>query len=163
MNKVIWLTGLSGSGKTTISNHLRYALYRKKKVYCIDGDTLRAEMNNVDYSKQGRFTNVEKAVQLCKENEDKLVIVALISPLREMRDYARQELGDRFFEVYVQCSLKECIQRDVKGLYAKAIAGEITNFTGIDQPYEESFNPELIISTEHLTIEGCMHHILRHI
>jgi adenylylsulfate kinase len=151
---VIWLTGLSGSGKTTISNILSKELKKVgSKVEILDGDTIRQSLaSELGFSKQDRDVNVRRigfVAQLLSRNGI-IVIVAAISPYRECREEVRQ-MADNFIEVFVNSPLSICEQRDVKGLYQKARAGKIQNFTGISDPYEVPRKPDLECNTDRET------------
>jgi adenylyl-sulfate kinase len=149
---VVWLTGLPGSGKTTIARGLEKELKaRGLKVEVFDGDEVRRNLSKgLGFSKEDRDTHNKRVVYVCKllTRNGINAIVSLISPYRSTRAYARKELP-KFVEVYLKCSLEECIRRDPKGLYKKALAGEINNMTGIQDPYEEPLNPEVVLDTEH--------------
>jgi adenylylsulfate kinase len=163
---VIWLTGLPGSGKTTIARILEHELRtRNENVEVLDGDDVRQGLSpKLGFSAEDRNLHNRRVIYMSKllERNHVTVIVGLISPYRETRAYARSEL-QRFVEVFVQASVDECIQRDPKGLYKKALAGEIKNFTGIDDPYEEPKNAELAIHTEAETPEESAQKILDYI
>jgi adenylylsulfate kinase len=150
----LWFTGLSGSGKTTIAHLVGPELERREKIVeYLDGDVVRTHLSKgLGFSREDRDANIERigwvASRLTRHGG--AVIVAAISPYRETRDRVRamvEEFGP-FVEVYVAASVDECERRDVKGLYAKARAGEITGFTGVDDPYEEPADPELVLDTE---------------
>jgi adenylylsulfate kinase len=150
----LWFTGLSGSGKTTIAHLVGPELDRRGCIVeYLDGDTVRTHLSKgLGFSKEDRDTNIERigwvASRLTRQGG--AVIAAAISPYEETRRYARtlvEEWGT-FVEVHVATSVEECARRDVKGLYEKAFAGEITGFTGVDDPYEEPMSPELRIDTE---------------
>lgn len=162
---VVWLTGLSGAGKTTIANNLVAAL-RKNDCYPIllDGDIIRAVLQHNGFDEISRKEHNRMVGRLAKllEQHQHLVIVALISPYREIRDEIRKRC-DRFIEVYVSTDLETCSKRDSKGLYKKAIAGEISNFTGISAPYEKPLQPELELSTSLLTQEECTKLLLNYL
>jgi adenylylsulfate kinase len=122
-----------------------------RKVEVFDGDVIRKNLcSDLGFSKEDRDTNIKRIAFVCKlmTRNDVVAIAAAISPYRETRDYARAEVGKDFLEVYVRAPLAVCKERDVKGLYKKALAGEIKGFTGIDDPYEEPLNPELILHTD---------------
>jgi adenylylsulfate kinase len=163
----LWFTGLSGSGKTTITNQLVKAL-RKRDVplEVLDGDIVRENLSKgLGFSKEDRDTNIRRiafVANLLSRNEVP-VITAAISPYREIRDEARQMMGDRFIEAYVKASVEVCEQRDVKGLYAKARAGEIKEFTGVSDPYEPPEDPELVIDTERQSPEESAQQILAYL
>jgi adenylylsulfate kinase len=148
----LWFTGLSGAGKTTISRvlegHLRE---RGSKLEILDGDVVRENLSKgLGFSKEDRDTNIRRiafVADLLSRNGVP-VITAAISPYAEIRNEARQLMGDRFVEVYVEASVDTCAERDVKGLYAKAFSGEIKEFTGVSDPYEVPENPEFVCHTE---------------
>jgi adenylylsulfate kinase len=153
----LWFTGLSGAGKTTISGHLEKQLReRGSKLEILDGDIVRENLSKgLGFSKEDRDTNVRRiafVADLLSRNGVP-VITAAISPYREIRDEARELMGDRFVEVFVKASVDTCADRDVKGLYAKAFSGEIKEFTGVSDPYEEPENPEVVCDTESETAE----------
>ena len=160
----VWFTGLSGSGKTTLSRLVESELRRRgvKKVELLDGDVIRTHLSKgLGYSKEDRDTNIRRIGFVCKllSRNGVIAIAAAISPYREGRDFNRKEIGD-FVEIYCKCSLEVCIQRDVKGLYKKALAGEINNYTGIDDPYEEPLNPEVVLDTGRETPEESVKKII---
>jgi adenylyl-sulfate kinase len=148
----IWLTGLSGAGKSTLARGLAVALRgRGRRVEVLDGDEVREHLSKgLGYSKEDRDTNIRRIGFVAKllTRNGVAVVTAAISPYREARDEARRQIGD-FVEVYVRCSLDELMRRDVKGLYARALRGEIDHFTGVSDPYEEPLAPEVIADTEH--------------
>jgi adenylyl-sulfate kinase len=152
----VWFTGLSGSGKSTISRIVQEKLTAAGlPVEILDGDEIRKHLcAELNFSREDRFKNIERAAYIAKLLSRNRVIVlgSFITPYKAMRDILRREL-DPFIEVYVKCSLKECIRRDVKGLYQRALAGEITQFTGVTDPYEEPERPDLIIDTENESTE----------
>ena len=160
-----WLTGLSGSGKTTIS----YAVYEELKkrypdlrVEILDGDEIRENLcKDLSFSKEDRLTNIQRIAFLAAKisKHGVLVLVPVIAPYQEARDKARS-LSENFCEVFVKASIEEVSKRDVKGLYKKAIAGEIKNFTGISDPYEEPQNPELVLNTEAEDLEDSVAKLL---
>lgn len=159
----VWFTGLSGAGKSTLAGHLETVLReRGKKVEILDGDVVRTNLSKgLGFSKEDRDTNILRiafVAHLLSRNGVG-VITAAISPYRNIRDQARQQIGN-FVEVYVRCSLDELVRRDVKGLYAKALRGEIANFTGVSDPYEEPVNPEVVVDSEHETIEESLNKII---
>ena len=153
----LWFTGLSGAGKTTISQIVENELRdRGSRVEVLDGDVVRENLSKgLGFSKEDRDTNIRRiafVADLLSRNGVP-VITAAISPYRELRDEARELMGDRFIEVFVKASVEVCAERDVKGLYEKAFAGEIKGFTGVDDPYEEPSSPELLIDTEEHSAE----------
>jgi adenylylsulfate kinase len=160
----LWFTGLSGSGKTTITTLLVRELRRRgSKLEVLDGDIVRENLSKgLGFSKEDRDTNIRRiafVADLLSRN-DVPVITAAISPYREIRDEARKKMGDRFIEIYTKAPLEVCEERDVKGLYAKARAGEIKEFTGISDPYEPPKNPELEIETDKQSPEQSAQQIL---
>ncbi|MDP1808517.1 MAG: adenylyl-sulfate kinase [Actinomycetota bacterium] len=146
----LWFTGLSGAGKTTVANLVEEELRRRgQKVESLDGDVVRTHLSKgLGFSKEDRDTNIKRIAFVCEllTRNDVIAIAAAISPYREVRDYARRTIG-AFVEVFVDCPLDVCVARDTKGLYKKAIAGEITNFTGVSDPYEEPESPEVTLHT----------------
>ena len=160
---VIWLTGLSGAGKSTIAARLVQefgALGRHVEV--LDGDEVRTHLSKgLGFSKEDRDTNIRRIgyVAGLVARSGGVAITAAISPYREVRDEVRARTDD-FVEVYVRCSLEELIRRDVKGLYAKALAGEIAHFTGVSDPYEEPLNPEVVVDSGRETVEESVERIL---
>ena len=160
MTFVLWMTGLSSSGKTTINRKLAEHI---QNLAILDGDELREWLSQKDFSREGRNEHNRKVANLAKIlfEHNGPVGVSLISPYLENREDAKKIIGDdKFFELYVKCSLEKCEERDVKGLYKKARNNEIKNFTGINDPYEEPLNPDLIVNTEKHTDEECINQIL---
>ncbi len=157
----LWFTGLSGSGKSTLALALEHALFERGcRVYVLDGDNIRHGLNrDLGFSPEDRTENIRRIGEVAKLFTDAgvLVLTAFISPYREDRDAVRalMESGD-FIEVFVDCALEVCEQRDVKGLYEKARRGEIKEFTGISAPYEEPLNPELRIDTSTRDVAQCV-------
>jgi adenylylsulfate kinase len=160
----LWFTGLSGSGKTTITTVLVKELRRRgSKLEVLDGDIVRQNLSKgLGFSKEDRDTNIRRVAFVADllSRNGVPVITAAISPYREIRDEARAKMDGRFIEAYVKASVEECEKRDVKGLYAKARAGELKEFTGVSDPYEEPKNPELEIDTESQTPEQSAQQIL---
>ena len=155
---ILWFTGLSGSGKSTLANSVEVALFQQnKRTYLLDGDNIRSGLNsNLGFSEVDRKENIRRIGEVSKLfiDSNAIVLTAFISPFREDREMVRRRVeADEFLEIYVQCSLEACETRDPKGLYKKARAGEIKEFTGIDSPYEAPVNPDLIVNTEWETIE----------
>jgi adenylyl-sulfate kinase len=142
----IWFTGLSGAGKSTISALVERELReRGHKVEVLDGDVVRTHLSKgLGFSKEDRDTNIRRIGWVCEvlTRNDVVAIAAAISPYRAIRDELRANIG-RFVEVYVECSIEHLAERDVKGLYKKALAGEIANFTGVSDPYEPPLSPEV--------------------
>ena len=153
----LWFTGLSGAGKTTISHMVETELReRGSRVEVLDGDVVRENLSKgLGFSKEDRDTNIRRiafVADLLSRNGVP-VITAAISPYREIRDEARETMGERFIEVFVKASVEFCAERDVKGLYEKAFKGEIKEFTGVSDPYEPPLNPEVTLDTEHDSAE----------
>ncbi|HUV91393.1 MAG TPA: adenylyl-sulfate kinase [Anaerolineae bacterium] len=152
----LWFTGLSGSGKTAIAKRIEQELRRRGlRVERLDGDIVREGLTrDLGFSKEDRDKNIERVTFVAKllTRNGVVVLCSFISPYRERRNLSRQEIGE-FIEVYVECPLEVCAQRDVKGMYAKALAGEIENFTGVSDPYEEPENPEIVCHTAQETLE----------
>ncbi|WP_404447523.1 adenylyl-sulfate kinase [Sutcliffiella horikoshii] len=165
---VLWFTGLSGSGKSTIANAVSTELYRQSiNEYVLDGDNVRHGLNkDLGFSEADRNENIRRIGEVAKLFVDsgKIVTTAFISPFRNDRDQVRElfENGE-FIEVFVDCPLEECEKRDPKQLYAKARRGEIKDFTGIDSPYEEPEQPEITIASGNLTVEEAVTTILQYL
>ncbi len=153
----IWFTGLSGAGKTTVSRLVEKELCaRGLKVEVLDGDVVRENLSKgLGFSKEDRDTNIRRIGFVCEllTRNDVVAIAAAISPYRAIRDENRARVGGRFVEVYCQCPLDVLAERDVKGLYKKAMRGEIKNFTGIDDPYEPPVHPEVLVESDKETPE----------
>ncbi|AMQ06303.1 adenylyl-sulfate kinase [Sporosarcina sp. FSL K6-1540] len=154
---ILWFTGLSGSGKSTVSVALETELHAKGiHTYRLDGDNVRHGLNkNLGFSPNDRTENIRRIGEVSKLMVDAglFTLTAFISPYQEDRDQVREIVkSDEFIEIYVKASLETCEERDPKGLYKKARLGEIKGFTGIDAPYEEPVNPEIIIDTNQLNI-----------
>jgi len=147
----LWFTGLSGAGKSTLAGQVAEELRRRGlKVEILDGDEVRTNLSKgLGFSKEDRDTNIKRIGYVCKllSRNGVVAISAAISPYRDIRDYNRQQIGD-FIEVYVKCSIEELTRRDVKGLYKKALAGELPNFTGVSDPYEPPLTPEITVDSE---------------
>jgi adenylylsulfate kinase len=153
----IWFTGLSGAGKSTISDELIRQLKERgvPNIEVLDGDVVRENLSKgLGFSKEDRDTNIKRIAFVCHllTRNGVPTIAAAISPYRAIRDYARELIGN-FVEVYVAAPLEVCIERDVKGLYKKALAGEIKEFTGVSDPYEAPLNPEVVCNTHEETVE----------
>jgi adenylylsulfate kinase len=163
----LWFTGLSGSGKTTITTHLVKELRRRgSKLEVLDGDIVRENLSKgLGFSKEDRDTNVRRiafVADLLSRNGVP-VITAAISPYAEIRGEARELMGERFIEVYVKATVDTCAERDVKGLYEKAFKGEIKEFTGVSDPYEEPENPEFVCDTENESPEESAQKLLAYL
>ena len=167
--QVLWFTGLSGSGKTTVANLVSERLEMKgKKVKVIDGDVIRGTIHkDLKFTPEDIKENNRLIALMCKDNLGRwdYILVPIISPFRESRDFARKLLSGDFVEVYVKTDLNECIKRDTKGLYKKALSGAIDNFIGISSrtPYEAPENPEIIIDTACEDISASAEKVLGHI
>ncbi|ARB39827.1 adenylyl-sulfate kinase [Mammaliicoccus sciuri] len=165
---VIWFTGLSGSGKSTISVALEKVLFEQNITsYRLDGDNIRHGLNqNLGFSPEDRKENIRRIGEVGKLMVDAGVVTmtAFISPYEEDRNTVREILEDgEFIEVFTKCSLDECESRDPKGLYKKARSGEIKEFTGINAPYEEPSNPEIVIDTENESVEESVEKIVAYL
>ena len=164
MNCTIWFTGLSGSGKTTLSKRVEEALLeRGLNVEVLDGDVVRTNLSKgLGFSKEDRDINIRRIGFVCNllTRNGVTTIAAAISPYRAIREENRQ-LIKRYVEVYVRCPVEICIQRDPKGLYAKAEAGQIPNFTGISDPYEEPEKPEIVVDTDKEDVDQSVLKIIR--
>jgi adenylyl-sulfate kinase len=152
----VWFTGLPCSGKTTIADELAPMIRdRGKKVERLDGDIVRKGLTrDLGFSKEDRDMNIERVTFVSKllTRNDVIVLATFVSPYIARRQKTREEIGE-FIEVYVKASIEECIKRDVKGMYQKALRGEIKNFTGVDDPYEEPPNPEIIVDTDFESVD----------
>jgi len=160
----IWFTGLPCSGKSTIANRVAEILKNKGyRVEQLDGDVTRKYLSKgLGFTKEDRDENIRRVGFVAKllTRNGVFVTAAFVSPYREIRDEIRKEIGN-FVEVYVKCPVEVCIERDVKGMYKKALKGEIKNFTGIDDPYEEPLNPEVIVETDKETVEESVGKVMR--
>jgi adenylylsulfate kinase len=160
---VLWLTGLSGAGKSTVAAKLGPALAeRGHRVELLDGDEVRTHLcQGLGFSREDRDTNIARigyvGGKLSKHGV--AVLVAAISPYREARDRVRTAV-DNFVEVHVAAPVSTCAERDVKGLYAKALSGEIKNFTGVSDPYEPPLDPEIVLHTEAESVDDSVHQVL---
>jgi len=162
---VLWFTGLSGSGKSTLAHALEEKLFQKGcRTFVLDGDNVRHGLNsNLDFSKASRTENIRRISEVSKLMLESglIVMTAFISPIKKDRNEAKKLISsDDFIEIYCKASLEACESRDVKGLYKRARAGEIKNYTGIDSPYEVPENPELIIDTDNQSLEDSVSTIL---
>jgi len=165
---LIWFTGLSGSGKSTIAYAFEKELHLLGHLcYVLDGDNMRHGLNgDLGFSQEDRKENIRRIGEVGKLFIDAGIITlsSFISPFRQDRDEIRQKLDkDQFIEIFVKCSLDECEKRDVKGLYKKARNNEITDFTGISSPYEEPVNPEFTINSDQLTVSESVQQIMKYL
>lgn len=157
---ILWFTGLSASGKSSVANAVAATLFNEnKQAYVLDGDNIRHGLNNdLGFDEHSRKENIRRIGEVAKLFVDsgQIVLTAFISPYQADRDTVRALVEDsEFIEVYVNCSIEECERRDPKGLYKKARNAEILNFTGISAPYEAPVHPEFIVNTEKDSIEQC--------
>ena len=163
---VLWFTGLSGAGKTTLARRVEQELKaRGVRVERLDGDVVRQSLTaDLGFSKEDRDKNIQRVTFVAKllSRNGVGVLASFISPYRATRDWVRSEVTN-FIEVFVDCSLEECIRRDVKGLYAKALAGEIPEFTGVSDPYEPPLNPEIHLDTAKESIEESLGKIMSYL
>ena len=162
---VLWFTGLSGSGKSTIANQVEKVLFESgKKCYSLDGDNIRTGLNKgLGFTETDRRENLRRIAEVAKlfVNAGNICIAAFVSPLIEDRKQVEEIIGTTdFYEIFVDTHLEECEKRDVKGLYKKARAGEIRNFTGISAPYEAPKNPALHIQTKNKKITESVQEVL---
>jgi adenylylsulfate kinase len=155
----LWFTGLSGAGKSTLANLAAEELRKRAhRVEILDGDEVRTNLSKgLGFSKEDRDTNIRRIGYVCQllSRNGVIAISAAISPYREIRDEVRRR-HERFFEVYVRCTIDKLVERDVKGLYKKALAGEIKSFTGVSDPYEEPLQPELIVDSSVESVDQSM-------
>lgn len=153
---ILWFTGLSGAGKSTLAHRGAEELRRRgHRVEVLDGDEVRTNLSKgLGFSKEDRDINIRRIGYVCRllARNGVIAIAAAISPYREVRDEVRRS-HRRFVEVFVKCSLDKLVERDVKGLYKRAIKGEIKGFTGVSDPYEEPLEPELIVESDRETVE----------
>jgi adenylyl-sulfate kinase len=159
----VWFTGLPSSGKSTLARVLKDEIEKKNRhVEILDGDEVRLRLSKgLGFSKEDRDENIRRISYVAKliTRCGAVAVTCAISPYKSIRQEARQEIGD-FIEVFVDCDLDKCIERDVKGLYKKALSGEIKNFTGISDPYEKPDNPEVTVNTSSETIEQSLQKIV---
>jgi adenylylsulfate kinase len=163
---VVWFTGLSGSGKSTIAIELEKELFMAgKTAYVLDGDNIRYGLNSdLGFSEEDRNENIRRIAEVASLLKDAgiITLVSFISPYRDMRAFARAKAGSNgFFEVYIKADIETCSQRDPKGLYHKAQTGTINQFTGISSPYEEPEQPELVLDTTLLSLQECVQILLQ--
>ena len=167
-SKLIWFTGLSGSGKSTLAGAFETFLYNKGfNTYILDGDNVRSGLNkDLDFSESSRKENIRRIAEVSNLFLDAglVVLTAFISPFKEDREQAKELVGyDNFIEVFIDTPLEVCERRDVKGLYKKARAGQIQNFTGIDSPFERPEHPDVHIRTEGKSVEESLQELIREI
>lgn len=164
---VLWFTGLSGSGKSTLAHEVERILYeRGVHTYVLDGDNIRHGLNkDLGFSPQDRKENIRRIGEVAHlfAQAGVIAMTAFISPYREDRNQARSIAGPEFVEIYVKCNLEACEKRDAKGLYKKARAGEIPEFTGISAPYEEPESPELVVETDEESLEESARKVIRYL
>ncbi len=165
---LMWFTGLSGSGKSTIANALEHKLHALGyKTYALDGDNIRKGINKgLTFSPEDRTENIRRIAEVANLLVDSgiIVLAAFVSPYKKDRENIRRIVGnDNFVEIFVNTSLEECEQRDVKGLYKKARAGEIKDFTGVNAPYEAPDSPDVEIITDDLTLDQCVEAVFQKI
>ena len=165
---VVWLTGFSGSGKSTIANALEVSLFEKGiRSFCLDGDNTRLGINkDLGFSSADRTENIRRVAEMAKLllESGTIVLTSFISPLISDREMAKSIIGDAdFVEVFINCPLAICEQRDVKGLYAKARKGEIKDFTGIDSPFEAPLKADVELLTDKNSVQECVEIILKEI
>jgi adenylylsulfate kinase len=166
--QLIWFVGLSGSGKSTLASRVEQELHQMGRLtYILDGDNVRSGLNkDLDFSEASRMENIRRIGEVSKLMVDAglVVITAFISPFRSDRETIRELVGvDRFVEVHVDCPIEECEKRDVKGLYAKARQGLISNFTGISSPFEAPEQPEVRVQTHLNDIDECTNTIINYL
>lgn len=165
---LLWFTGLSGSGKSTIANVVEQQLHKQGiKTYTLDGDNIRKGVNSdLTFAPEDRTENIRRIAEIANLMVDAglVVLAAFVSPYKKDRDNIKNTVKDvNFVEIYINTSIEECERRDVKGLYKKARAGEIKNMTGISAPYEAPENPDIEIKTEEKTVEEAVNYIISQI
>lgn len=162
---VLWLVGLSGSGKSTIAKAVENELHAKGHLTkLLDGDNLRSGINNnLSFSDEDRIENIRRTSEVAKLFKECGVVTlcSFISPTEDIREKAKEIIGDRFYVIYINAPFEVCAERDVKGLYKKAMNGEIKNFTGLDSPFEEPVNPFLEIKTHEQSLEDSKDELLQ--
>jgi len=160
----VWFTGLPCCGKTTIAKKVAQILKEKGyKVEHLDGDIVRKNLTkDLGFSKEDRDENIKRVTALAKAltQNGVIVLATFVSPYKERRNKSRKEIGN-FIEVFVKCPLDVCKKRDVKGMYKKALSGKIKKFTGVDDPYEEPENPELVVDSDKETVEESVEKVLK--
>ncbi len=162
---VLWFTGLSGSGKSTIAVEVEKRLYEKGfATYLLDGDNVRHGLNsNLGFSNEDRKENIRRIAEVSALFKDAglITLVSFISPFKKSREFAKEKVGSKaFVEIYVKADIETCAKRDPKDLYKKAINGVIKNFTGISSPYEEPKNPDIILDTRVLSVEKAVQKVI---
>ena len=164
---VLWFTGLSGSGKSTVASSLEKRLHDMGKLtYTLDGDNVRHGLNSdLGFSDEDRIENIRRIGEISKLFVDAgvITIATFVSPFREDRQKVRDLLEKDFVEIYIDCPIEVCEKRDPKGIYKKARAGEIKHFTGIDSPYESPINPEIVVSTHLNTLDECVDKLIAYL
>ena len=164
---VLWFTGLSGSGKSTIANAVEKKLYEAGRLtYLLDGDNIRCGLNNdLGFSLNDRTENIRRIAEVGKLFIDSgiITLVAFIAPTIKDRELAKKIIGDRFIEIFVDCPIDICIDRDPKGLYKRAKIAEIKDFTGIDSPYEKPVTPEIVVYSDRQSVDECRVDIIQYL
>ncbi|MTI39821.1 adenylyl-sulfate kinase [Fulvivirga lutimaris] len=160
---VVWMVGLSGSGKSTLATGLENRLHQNGfHTMLLDGDNLRSGINsNLGFGEEDRIENIRRAAEISKlfALNGTVTICSLISPTEKIRNMASEIIGDKYCEVFINCPIEVCEERDVKGLYAKARRGEIKNFTGIDSPFEIPKSPSVDVKTNEMTLEDSLDYL----
>lgn len=163
----LWFTGLSGAGKSTLAHAVEEQLHQLNvRTVVVDGDNVRHGLcSDLGFSHDGRIENIRRVGELAKlfVSSGTIVLTAFISPFIADRDKVRMLLGEDLIEVYCHCSLEKCESRDVKGLYKRARAGDISDFTGISSPYEAPVNPDLIVNTEKDNLQYCISQVMMYL
>ena len=160
---VVWLVGLSGSGKSTLARMLERQLYTKYVTQLLDGDNLRTGLNSdLAFSDEDRKENLRRTAEVAKlfSQSGIITVCSFISPTKEARQQVKNILKDDYFEVFINCPFDECARRDVKGIYKKALAGEIKNFTGLDSPFDAPENPDLQLDTHLTSQDECLEKLM---
>ena len=166
--KIVWFTGLSGAGKTTLAREIESLLTTQgRRCRILDGDELRKSMKRQEFSRSEIFKNNERVINLCKELEKDFdfLLVAVIAPYLKTREFAREQFSHNYIEVYVKTAIGTLIERDTKGLYKKALAGELKNLIGVDpsSPYEEPLKPDIIVDTSCETVRESSEKLIKFI
>jgi adenylylsulfate kinase len=164
---VLWFTGLSGSGKSTIASQVEHILHDSGYLtYILDGDNIRHGLNkDLGFSSKDRVENIRRIAEVAKlmTNSGLIVLVSFITPFKKVREFAKSIIGKQFHEIFIDTPLAVCEARDVKGLYKLAREGEIKDFTGIDSPYEIPVSPEIHVETADKTIDECTEKIINYL